>query len=80
LLGFDNPWHDKIAINKISIQLLIILDWFQLLIQFLEIADLIVFIFIIEYPIIDEIYYFLQIFRLSIWWQISFTPKIFHFI
>jgi hypothetical protein len=59
LLGFNNPWHDTIAINEISVYFLIILDWFQLLRQFLEIVDLIVFIFIIENTIIYEIYYFL---------------------
>jgi hypothetical protein len=58
LLVFDNPWHGTIAINKISVQLLIILDWFQLIRQFLEIVDVIVFI-LIEHIIIDKTYYFL---------------------
>jgi hypothetical protein len=66
LLAFDNPWHGTIAINEISVQLLVILDWFQLLRQFLEIADLIVFT-LIENTITDKTYYILQFFRHSIW-------------
>jgi hypothetical protein len=79
LLGFDNLWYGRIAINKISVQLLVILDLFKVIRKFLEIVNLIVFI-LIEHTITDKTYYFLQFFRLSIRLQISFTPEIFHFI